>query len=317
MRVLFVTATRIGDAVLSTSVLAHVIERYPACRVTVACGPAAAPLFAAVPNVERVIPFEKQPGGRHWLALWSSTVTTFWGLVVDLRASALAYLVPARRRIVTARHHGTGHRLEAFASLLGCSEPPAPRLWLAPEHEAAAERWLAPCRTALAIGPTAGWPRKAWPVARFVELVRRLTAPSGVLPGAHTVLLGAPDEREMTRPIADALDKCVDLVGQADLLTSYAVLRRCQLFVGNDSAPMHMAAASGIPTLGLFGPSRDRWYAPWGRQTAVVRTPQSFDELVGAPDYDRHVETSLMEGITVDMAEAAVRELWARAQEAA
>ena len=65
MRVLFITATRIGDAVLSTGLLGHLVERYPAARFTIAAGPAAAPLFAAVPRLERLIVVEKKPWSLH------------------------------------------------------------------------------------------------------------------------------------------------------------------------------------------------------------------------------------------------------------
>ena len=55
MRILFVTATRIGDAVLSTGLLSHLLDRYPMARLTIAAGPVAAPLFAAVPRLERIM----------------------------------------------------------------------------------------------------------------------------------------------------------------------------------------------------------------------------------------------------------------------
>jgi ADP-heptose:LPS heptosyltransferase len=53
MKILFVTSTRVGDAVLSTGLLSHLIEQDPEARITVACGPEAAALFAATPRVER------------------------------------------------------------------------------------------------------------------------------------------------------------------------------------------------------------------------------------------------------------------------
>ena len=85
-----------------------------------------------------------------------------------------------------------------------------------------------------------------------------------------------------------------------------AALERASLFVGNDSGPMHLAAAAGAPTLGLFGPSRDEVYAPWGDAAAVVRTPESCDALRARPDYDRRAGGSLMGSLEVDaVAEAA------------
>ena len=62
---------------------------------------------------------------------------------------------------------------------------------------------------------------------------------------------------------------------------------------------MHIAAAVGAPTLGLFGPSREAHYAPWGPRAAAVRTAASYDELVGAPGYDHRTADTLMDTLTV------------------
>ena len=60
---------------------------------------------------------------------------------------------------------------------------------------------------------------------------------------------------------------------------SYACLKRAQLFIGNDSGLMHMAAAAGTPTIGLFGPSDDKLYGPWGENTRIVRGIRSLDQI--------------------------------------
>src|SRR5271154_2433706 len=106
MRILFVTANRLGDAVLSTGLLDHLIRTYPRSRITVACGPAAEGVFLRMPNLERLIVLEKRRYGRHWLALWAATVGQVWDLVVDIRASALSFVVPARRRAVMRKRPG-------------------------------------------------------------------------------------------------------------------------------------------------------------------------------------------------------------------
>ena len=107
-------------------------------------------------------------------------------------------------------------------------------------------------------------------------------------------------------------EQAVDLVGKVDLLTAAALLARTDLYIGNDSGLMHIAAVSGAPTLGLFGPSREAHYAPWGPRAEVVRTVRGYDELVGGPGYDHRTVGSLMESLSVDMAESAALELWAR-----
>ena len=319
MKLLFITATRIGDAVLSSGVLDALIARHPGARVTVACGPAPAPLFAALPGLVRLLVLEKRPLAAHWLALWLAVAPTHWDLLVDLRDSAVSRLVRARaRRILRARANGV-HQVERLADAVGLETPPAPRLWLAPGHRRAAAELLGAGAPVLALGPTANWRGKLWPAERFVELGRRLTAAGGLIPGARIAVLGAPAECVLAQPVVDGLarERVIDLVGRVDLPTAGAVLERCDLFIGNDSGLMHIAAAAGIATLGLFGPSRDEHYAPWGAACAAVRTPESFDELIGTPGYDHRTTESLMGSLGVEAVEAAAGRLWQRRRAAA
>jgi ADP-heptose:LPS heptosyltransferase len=315
MRILFVTSTRIGDAVLSTGLLAHLIETHPEARFTIACGPVAAPLFGAVPGLERLIIVRKKRYGLHWLELWAAVAGRRWDMVVDLRASALAWLLRARRRAVLRRSKAPVHRLREHARTLGLEEAPAPRLWTTPAHAEAAARLVPAGGPVLAVGPTANWAGKQWRAERFAELIARLTGPGGILPGARIALFGAPGERPAALPVIEAVPegRRIDLVGRVDPLTAYACLEHCAFYVGNDSGLMHIAAAAGVPTLGLFGPSREEHYAPWGTHTAVARTPETYDELVGAPGYDHRTTGTLMDGLGVDAVEAAARDLWRRA----
>ena len=112
----------------------------------------------------------------------------------------------------------------------------------------------------------------------------------------------------------DALpaERVLDLVGGVDLLTAAACLRRCRAFLGNDSGLMHLAAAAGIPTLGLFGPSHTRRYRPWGPHAAFLRTPESYDELVRRAVPPGQAEVTLMGGLSVEAVFEATEYLLAR-----
>jgi ADP-heptose:LPS heptosyltransferase len=79
-----------------------------------------------------------------------------------------------------------------------------------------------------------------------------------------------PAERAAAAPVLAALGGAIDLVGALSVPEAAACLARCMLFVGNDSGLMHLAAAAGTPTLGLFGPTPAAEYAPAGRCTAVA-----------------------------------------------
>ncbi len=165
----------------------------------------------------------------------------------------------------------------------------------------------------IAIGPAANWRGKEWRAERFAELAQRLTAPNGVMPGARIAILAAAHERAQALPLIDALPapRGIDLVGKADLLTAAAVLRRSVLFIGNDTGLMHLAAAAGVPTLGLFGPSPIEQYAPWGAHTATVSTAIPFRDLFG-PNFNPLTTDTLMDSLSVDAAEEGARRLWAR-----
>jgi heptosyltransferase-3 len=322
MKILFITATRIGDAVLTTGLLDHLIKTHPGAKITVAAGPVAAPLFAATPGVERILPMEKRRYGGHWLALWSEAVGTWWDIVVDVRRSALAYLLLASKRFVLGPERG-GHRVLSYAKAMKLDfTPPAPRIRISAAQEAEAHKLIPGEEPVLAIGPTANWVGKTWPPERFVELIKRLTGDNGILPGARVAILGAQGERDSAQAVLDSVhgERLIDLVGGVDLLTAAACLKRCTLYIGNDSGLMHLSAASGTPTLGLFGPSRDDFYGPWGENCAFVRTDLGFDKIFGPnaeKNFNHRTTGSLMGTLSVDKAEAAARDLWAKVSEGA
>lgn len=314
VKILFVTSSRIGDSVLSTGLLAHLLDTHPGTRITIACGPAPAPLFRSVPGLERVIVMDKGPLAAHWRKLWRETAFCLWDLVVDLRASALAWLLPTRRRLIFRPGHVPVHRVRQLAALVGrAGMPPAPRLWLDAAAHAAAAR-IPGGSPVLAVGPTANWPGKQWPADRFAETVMRLTAATGILPHARVAVFGSPAERVAAEPVLAAIppERRIDLVGGVDLPGVAACLGRCALYVGNDSGLMHMAAAMGLPTVGLFGPSNEALFAPWGERTAVVRADRSFREYIEAPDYDYTTRESLMDDLPVDRVIEAAVALWKR-----
>ncbi len=320
MKILFISHNRLGDAVLSTGLLAHLARAYPGAQVTVACGPAPAPLLALAPNVVGVVVMEKAPLAGHWRRLWRRVVGQRWDLVVDLRASLLAWLLWAGQRKVLRPNAVSLHRVRHVAGVLGLAEqPPEPELWLRPEHEQAAAGHLPAGGPILALGPTANWGGKQWPMDRFLQLAQRLTGPDGLLPGARVAVFGAPNERAAAQPLLDGLpgEQLIDLIGRIDLPEVLACLGRGDLFIGNDSGLMHMAAAAGIPTLGLFGPSREELYGPWGGKAASVRTDLGFDDIRNDPAYDYHSQDSWMDTLSVEKVETAARALLTKIGETA
>ena len=273
MRILFVTSNRLGDAVLSTGLLDHLLRAHPNARFTIGCGPVAEGVFARMPNRERTIVLDKQPYRLHWLGLWLATVPRIWDLVIDIRGSAFAWLVPTRRRAVMRRTQG--HKTVQLAAILGLDPPPMPVVWtLAQDHDRAAA--LLPAnRPVIALAPTANWPSKVWPAERFAAMFHLLA--DGPLPGARAAVFAGPGEAErvIAEPLLRKLPNAIDLTARLSVPEAAACLSRAALFVGNDSGLMHLAAAAGAPTLGLFGPTDPAEYAPSGRCATATAAPSA------------------------------------------
>jgi len=294
MRILFITSSRIGDAVISTGVLERLRTAHPGARLTVACGAAAAPVFARLPGLERLIVFEKERFDLHWLRLWGKLARHYWHIVVDVRGSGISLALAAGRRHILRGGRRPGLRTAQLAAGMRFDPPPLPVVWTSPADDAKAAALMGQ-GPVIGLGPTANWSGKIWPPERFVALFEALAAAT---PGLRAAIFAGPGPEEAARaaPVLAALPGALDFVGALSLAEAAAALRRCALFIGNDSGLMHLAAAAGAPTLGLFGRSRAEEYAPTGARTAVAIAPGPPGE---AP----------MEGLTVDTVLAAARAL--------
>jgi heptosyltransferase-3 len=300
MKILFITANRLGDAVLSTGVLAWLIGRHPGAQVTIVCGPYAAGLFRAVPVLERLIVLQKRSWNRHWLDAWAACAGTRWDIIVDLRNSIVSRLLFARSR--ACRGGSTGrHKVIENAMVLGLTPPPAPRIWLDEKAEREAAQILPAGKPLLALGPAANWACKQWPAEQFAALTQKLADADGPLAGASVLVIAEEKERVGLSPLLKSIpvERRIELFGR-DLLTVAACLKQARLFIGNDSGLMHLAAAIGVPTLGLFGPGQEDIYGPWGENGAYVRTPESRDELLRRLPYPAANHPNLMEGLSVE-----------------
>ncbi len=320
MRILFITATRIGDAVLQTGLLNHLIQQNPNACITVACGPVAAPLFEGVPGLEKLIILHKKPYSLHWLGMWGRCVGYVWDWVIDLRNAPLSYLLFAKNQKHLGkanRDEDEDHRVIRFARVLDLADnPPAPKLWTKQINEDTAEKLIPDDgRPVLAIGPTANWGPKRWLPENFVTLADRLTSDGGIFPGGRIAVFGAESERHLAEPVLNELGpaRVINLVGKGDLLDVFACLKRADFYVGNDSGLTHMAAVANIPVLALFGPTKPHLYRPWGKHTAVATTGIPFlDHFKTGNEWLE--EKSLMELLTVERAEKAARALWEKVE---
>jgi ADP-heptose:LPS heptosyltransferase len=129
---------------------------------------------------------------------------------------------------------------------------------------------ISPEEVLIAFGPGSKMPAKRWPLDRFIEVGRHIIAR---FPQSRVILLGGLDDFRLGEQITRTLGaKVVNLAGRLTVLESAEFLRRCILYVGNDTGVMHLAAAVGIPCVAIFS-TRDHpgLWDPYGRNHVVLR----------------------------------------------
>lgn len=266
--ILFITSTRLGDAVLSTGLLDYLLKTYPNAEFTIACGPVAAGLFDAMPRRKKTLIMEKQRYDLHWINLWRCCVLRSWDLVVDIRGSALGFFLYTKKRVIVRGGRVSGKRIEHLAKSVSLSPAPLPVMWMNEAAYLLAKQYL-PNKTYIALAPTANWSGKIWAIERFIALAEKI---KHWHPEVQFAVFYGKDsqEYEMVKPLLQSALPIIDVGGGFGLVEVAAMLSRCQGFVGNDSGLMHLAAACGIPVVGLFGPSKASEYAPSGQYTRAV-----------------------------------------------
>jgi lipopolysaccharide heptosyltransferase II len=161
-----------------------------------------------------------------------------------------------------------------------------------PEHRAELDRVLDGLaleagEQLVVLNPNAGTLslERRWPPAHFAQLARRMVQGAG----ARVALIGAPSEQAWVAGIAAMTSdlptgSVVNLAGKLSIGGLHALLERAGMFVSNDSGPMHLAAASGTPTVGLFGPETPMMYAPLGVRARSVYRPPACSPCINVHD---------------------------------
>jgi heptosyltransferase-1 len=130
------------------------------------------------------------------------------------------------------------------------------------------------------LNPGAGWGAKQWPAGRYGEVGRRLAEN-----GLKALINYGPGEEDLASAVEGASGgAAVKFTGSLTQLI--ALTRRARLFIGGDTGPMHLAAALGVPVVGIFGPTDPARNGPFGTRNIVLRSPSSSTSYrhVGQPD---------------------------------
>ena len=301
LRVLVKQVNWLGDVVMSLPALRAVRRAYPLARLSVLIKSELASFFDGSNWIDAVIPYRLRSGVgglRDRAALVAelrrrkfdvailfpdSFDAAFWaamaripvraGYIRDGRGLLLTHGV--RRTPASLKGHQVHYRLQMLAEALGITGDATE---YAPDVGEGARRtmqdWLAQHRRGsgrlIALAPGAAYgPAKEWPVDRWAGLIDRLSQRHRV----ESILVGSPAERARCEEVAIASGGALVTAGETSVGELVALLSLCDGFAGNDSGAMHVAAALGIPTVGIFGSTSPERTSPLGPQATVVYKP--------------------------------------------
>jgi heptosyltransferase-2 len=316
----------LGDVVLTTPLLTALRRRLRPRRLAVLVRPEARALVAGHPDVDDVLIDDKHGADRGVAGAARAArrlrAERFDLAVVPHRSLRTALVVAAARiprRVGFAQSRGAWlfhtrvardlarHDVERNLALMdpfgGVDAPPPLHVPVVPEAAARAETLIPRGGGPLAVlAPGSVWATKRWAAEGFAALARRLAAG-----GARVVLVGGPGDVEVAAVVAAlAGSGVVSLAGRTDLATSIAVIDRAAVVVANDSAPMHLGCARGVPVVAVFCATTPALgYGPWGPRTRVVeadlacrpcarhggrRCPRATDDCMRLVEADRVFE---------------------------
>jgi heptosyltransferase-2 len=337
--VLVIKLVGLGDTVLMLTPLKRLRERFPRARIAALVTPLSAEVMAGQPLVDEVIVFDAlglrgNPFGA--ASLLRALRRRRFDCVIDFEqhfqlSAVLAYLTGAPRRIGFSWNRSLRgrmftdpvcpaadeHMVESFLRLLvplGLTPKPVEALeqiTTSPEDQAKVSQWLTrhgigngDLVVAVHAGSGPRAPHRRWDKAKFAEIARRL----GTDTGAKVVMTGTDRERPLVREIVSlaATPNAYDASGEFTVKQVAELARRCDLVVSNDTGTMHVAAAMGTPTVGVFGPESPTRYGPFGGRNRSV-----FKHLACSPCIEIHRGRHRRCADPRCIAEIGVEDVWA------
>ena len=329
----------IGDAVMSEPALSAIRRAFPKAEITLLVKPAVAELFQQHPAIDHLLVYEHR--GRHarFSGKWAlgselrrgrfdvailfqnafeaallaclAGIPRRYGYATDGRGFLLSDAITVPNR--TALAHQTQYYLDLLRPLGVPSAPTAPRLFVSDAEEQTmrerfAENGIQATDSLIGINPGSTYGgAKRWLPERFAEASDRMVEQFG----GRAVIVGAVGEEALGHAIAEKMRrKPVVLSGRTSIRELMAIIKRCRLFVTNDTGPMHMAAAFDVPVVAIFGPTDFRTTSPFGEMHQVVRQPVECSPCLLR---ECPIDHRCMTGVTVEhVYDAAVKQLTMR-----
>ncbi|MBI1871242.1 MAG: glycosyltransferase family 9 protein [Chlamydiae bacterium] len=273
-KILFVSLSNIGDAILTTPSLDLVHRFFPKAEVTVMVGPRAREIFEHHPSMTRLILYDKHAGLKEKLKLILQLKDECYDLVIDLKQTLLPFLIQPKFSTPLFRKKMDQHAALRHLSYLKRIGIVGSCDFILPDVEQYREKvdtllvknGVDVASKYVVIHPGAASFLKRWELINFLKLAHELREKNKI----QVVIAGASsDQNEFEKVFPKKL--WPNLVGELSLMELGALLTRAEFLIAHDSGPMHLAAALKTRVLAIFGPTDPKIYGPFGPSHRIVR----------------------------------------------
>jgi heptosyltransferase-3 len=273
-KILFITLSNIGDAVLTTPTLEALHFKYPNAIFDIVGDRRSRILFKYCPYMNNFIEKDKRLGWYGILSLIKKIRQERYDLAVDLRSDLLLYFIKSKKFFFKASNNSTLnlHSVEKhFLSIkkIVQDKPPLTKIWLSDyESETSRQIFNKYSNTRfLALGLGANFNGKIWDVSKFVDLAKSLKDVFGVI-----ILVGDQKDAALSKEfISEYKGIVINCCGHYNLLETAAIIKKSNFFVGNDSGLGHIASAVGTKSFTIFGVGNPSRYKPWGKNAFWIQ----------------------------------------------
>ena len=262
-KILFITLSNIGDVVLTSPTLLALIKQYKNAKIDVVGDSRSKILFTHCPMINGFYEKDKTKGLLGTISLIRALRKNRYDIAVDLRSDGLLYFIRAKKKFHKVRNNDVHSVVKHLQSIKELSIP-HPAIWIGKKNEIEARKIL-PKKydKILAIGLGANSSHKIWPAKNYAALCAMLKSSFTLV-----VLVGNKEDNQFTEHFKKFFDgNVININGVTDLLTTAAILKRAELFIGNDSGLGHIASAVKTKTFTIFGPGEPDRYRPWGAES--------------------------------------------------
>ena len=269
----------IGDATLSTAVIAPLRRHFPDAQISFLVGPRAFQLLAGDPGIDHVLVYDNRGNHAGWKGkcrLVGSLRSRRFDLVINLRDSLWSRFVGGAHWGM-ARRSSEIHAADRYLEVLrwhGVDTVGAqPQLQFTDQEIVDRDKFLSENniernRPIVAIHPGGNWRYKLWQPTNFARIADLLYDRWN----AQIMLFAGPDESSLQAQVAESLTLDPVVVKNRSLRQVAALIEACDVYLGNDTGPMHIAAAVGASVVAVFGSTNHYRSGPYGEEHIVVRS---------------------------------------------